>query len=167
MINSTPKPKAFVLRALKIKQLQLKGYGLEETAAELGVSNRVVSDYWDMVKDISEEDILTPGTVYNMNSRKEGSKNRLPVDYHTEKLYNVEVTQYNGMFEFQEGCCAICGVHQKDLKRRLCVDHDHITGRVRSLLCGTCNSGLGMFKHNPKLLRIAADYVELHNGCDV
>jgi hypothetical protein len=42
------------------------------------------------------------------------------------------------------------------------VDHDEDTGIVRALLCGPCNRGIGIFKHDAGLLREAADYVEYH-----
>lgn len=41
--------------------------------------------------------------------------------------------------EEQKGCCAICGKHQSKLKSKLHVDHCHVTGKVRQLLCKTCN----------------------------
>ncbi|MGY1840686.1 MULTISPECIES: endonuclease domain-containing protein [unclassified Modestobacter] len=53
--------------------------------------------------------------------------------------------------------CAVCreapAVH---------VDHDHVTGAVRDLLCFNCNGGLGQFRDDEQLLRAAADYVERH-----
>jgi hypothetical protein len=44
--------------------------------------------------------------------------------------------------------------------KRLCVDHDHKTNKVRALLCDGCNKGLGAFSDSPALLRKAADYLE-------
>lgn len=45
----------------------------------------------------------------------------------------------NVLFVKQKGCCAICGKHQREFKRRLNVDHNHKTGQVRGLLCYRCN----------------------------
>jgi hypothetical protein len=42
-----------------------------------------------------------------------------------------------------------------EVVKTLCVDHDHITGKVRALLCDDCNKGLGQFKDNPELLEVA------------
>ena len=75
------------------------------------------------------------------------------------KRYGLTVEQYEALNEKQESKCAICLVPDK----RLHVDHDHKTGKVRSLLCGTCNRALGLFKDNPSILRAAASYLELHN----
>lgn len=67
---------------------------------------------------------------------------------------------YNSMLTQQGGRCAICG----DLpgRTRLAIDHDHSTIQARALLCGRCNTGLGQFRDDPALLRMAAIYLESH-----
>jgi len=64
------------------------------------------------------------------------------------------------MLKSQNGNCAICGIDQPSNGRRLAVDHDHETGKVRALLCGNCNTGMGSFMDNPKLLQKAINYLE-------
>ena len=70
------------------------------------------------------------------------------------------------MFENQNGLCAICNQPEtKKLKGNvvaLHVDHDHKTGKIRGLLCFTCNIGLGLFQDNKTLLFSALEYVERH-----
>lgn len=50
--------------------------------------------------------------------------------------------------------CVICGEQDK-----LVVDHDHVTGQIRGLLCNHCNRGLGHFRDSPMLLEFAAQYL--------
>lgn len=77
-------------------------------------------------------------------------------------LYGLRPDDYIAMYERQEGRCAICGETGETFGgRRLHVDHDHETGRVRGLLCGLCNSALGKFKDSPDRLRAAASYLEV------
>ena len=57
--------------------------------------------------------------------------------------YGITLDDYNRMFAEQKGCCKICNIHASELKAPLQVDHSHITGVVRGLLCGLCNSRLG------------------------
>ena len=56
------------------------------------------------------------------------------------KNYDLTPAQYNLIFQTQNGCCAIC--HCKAGKKKLAVDHDHTTGKVRGLLCFRCNTAL-------------------------
>jgi hypothetical protein len=73
------------------------------------------------------------------------------------KSYGLTVEDYDAMLARQDGTCAIC---LKIPTRRLCVDHCHDTRIVRKLLCLKCNTGLGLFDHDPQRLRRAADYLE-------
>ena len=84
----------------------------------------------------------------------------------TEKVncyYNLTFGEYRNMRTLQERRCRICKTHEKNLVRKLlCIDHDHTTGKVRELLCNSCNTGLGCFKDNPKLLQKAINYLKKH-----
>ena len=61
--------------------------------------------------------------------------------------YGLTLEQWQQMFDEQSGCCLLCGKHQSELKRILQVDHDHITGKVRGLLCSPCNVQLGWLEN--------------------
>ncbi len=74
--------------------------------------------------------------------------------------YNLTEAEYNQMLSDQLHCCAICGVGQWDHKTRFAVDHCHTTGKIRGLLCTSCNLGLGKFKDNLNTLENAIDYIK-------
>lgn len=64
----------------------------------------------------------------------------------------------------QGGLCAICRGPETRLTKtgrptRLAVDHHHVTNTPRGLLCNNCNSGIGYFRENPKLLMYASIYL--------
>ena len=58
--------------------------------------------------------------------------------------YGLREETYNTMLSEQNYLCKICRQPNKDGKR-LCVDHDHSTGRVRGLLCHRCNGYVGRY----------------------
>jgi hypothetical protein len=80
--------------------------------------------------------------------------------YMLKHKYNITPTDYNVFYEEQQGCCAICGVHQSKLEKPLAVDHCHDTGQVRGLLCFDCNTGIGKLKDSIELLKKALQYLE-------
>lgn len=80
------------------------------------------------------------------------------------KAYGLTPQQYDDMLLVQKFSCGLCGKHQTDEKKRLAVDHDHATGKVRMLLCANCNKGIGNLQEDPALLRRAADYLERFNA---
>lgn len=82
-------------------------------------------------------------------------KNRLGVPHDT----------YATMLAKQDGKCAICGTTKPGVRlKRFHVDHCHDTGDIRALLCSTCNTGLGFFKHNVEIIHSAIAYLRRHRG---
>ena len=73
--------------------------------------------------------------------------------------YGISREQYNEMFSMQKGKCSICSRHQEDFKRAFFVDHDHITGKVRGLICVNCNTVLGHAKDSIDILKNAIKYL--------
>jgi hypothetical protein len=81
------------------------------------------------------------------------------------RRYGITGSDYEGMLEGQNGVCAICGRPETRRTKggkvgRRAVDHDHVTGRVRGLLCHRCNAGIAYLSEDPERLRIAAVYLE-------
>lgn len=74
------------------------------------------------------------------------------------KNYGLTLEEYNMRLEAQNEVCLIC--EEPCIRLNLCVDHDHTTGKVRGLLCYSCNLAIGNMKDKPDLLRKAADYLE-------
>jgi hypothetical protein len=73
-----------------------------------------------------------------------------------EAHYGMSVEQYDAMVEYQGGLCAICNTKPD---KALYVDHCHLTGRVRSLLCSSCNSMLGFARDDPDVLEAGGGYL--------
>lgn len=88
--------------------------------------------------------------------------------HHLRRKYGITVSEYNRLLALQEGKCAICKTDCPGKgKRHFHVDHDHLSGKVRGLLCVKCNMGLGSFDDNQALLWAAAFYVnENRADCD-
>lgn len=70
--------------------------------------------------------------------------------------YGISLEEYDGLFKKQNGQCAVCG---KVSSKHLYVDHDHITGKVRGLLCRDCNLALGFVHDDPKIILKLHDYL--------
>lgn len=82
------------------------------------------------------------------------------------RRYGIEPDEYIWLWHEQNGKCAICKEPETSLYRgnvrSLAVDHDHTTGKIRSLLCNSCNNGLGRFKDDISRLQAAIDYLTRH-----
>lgn len=74
--------------------------------------------------------------------------------------YGITREEFNKLIELQNNKCAICLVDKPTGKGDWHIDHDHITGKIRGLLCHHCNTGLGLFKDNVELLTKAQSYLD-------
>lgn len=79
-----------------------------------------------------------------------------------KQQYGLSVQEYLLLIQKQNGGCAICGGKniRKNNKTGLCVDHNHITGNTRGLLCDQCNRGLGLLKDSVDILSKAVKYLK-------
>lgn len=84
-------------------------------------------------------------------------------DYHLKINYNLTREEYNKKLAEQNHKCAICGIDEKEaVKQKLFVDHCHITGKIRDLLCHSCNAGIGLMKESIQTLTKAIAYLDKH-----
>lgn len=88
-------------------------------------------------------------------------------ELHLWQAYEMTIDDYWALWVKQKGACAIC---KEPSDWNLVVDHEHIEGKntrrgkPRGLLCHRCNTGLGKFKDDPRMLRRAAAYVSFYRN---
>ena len=75
-------------------------------------------------------------------------------------LYGTTEEWYEDKLVKQDYRCAGCHTHQKDLEYTLSVDHCHETGKLRGLLCKTCNSAIARLGDTYETVRKAAEYLK-------
>lgn len=107
-------------------------------------------------------------STYSKGTEKAKVRRRASSRRHRfSEKYGITPEEYDVMHAEQGGRCSICDRPESKVDRhgteyRLAVDHDHATGRVRSLLCSLCNRGIGYLGDEPARLRLAAAYIERH-----
>ena len=74
--------------------------------------------------------------------------------YHLSQKYGIGAPEVSELIKQQGGTCAVCRERPAEQ-----VDHDHQSGRVRGVLCGGCNAGLGQFGDDPDIIRRAIEYL--------
>jgi hypothetical protein len=84
---------------------------------------------------------------------------RMRMNDHHMRQYGITLDEKEEMLASQGGC-AICGTRVPPRTRGWHTDHDHVTGKVRGILCSNCNLGLGYFQDNPEFLSEAINYLE-------
>jgi len=80
------------------------------------------------------------------------------------KVYGISDEDYCRMLAAQNGKCVVCGRENSGYVKngeytRMYVDHDHATGKIRGLLCRTCNSAIGFAQDNPEILEKLSKYL--------
>lgn len=105
---------------------------------------------------VSKPERLKKRQVYNQINKLR-TKN-----YYLRRYFNITIERYNEMLESQDFKCAICKCSEDRFDRGFAVDHNHITGEIRGLLCGPCNTSLGVFQADSgiEILQRALDYAK-------
>lgn len=75
-----------------------------------------------------------------------------------KKTWGITLEEFNELKDSQDSLCAICKINADILH----IDHNHQTGKIRSLLCNNCNRGIGHLKESPVILHAAIEYLIHH-----
>ena len=94
--------------------------------------------------------------------RASGGKKRSDRRSYLKRKYGISLEDYDAMLEAQDGRCAICRRLPRD-DISLHVDHHHDSGRLRGLLCFSCNVTVGHIREEHDRLRAIADYLDAHD----
>ena len=114
--------------------------------------------------DYKAEKVLKEDGSVRYKMSKEQSRH-----YGYQRYYGISAEDYVRMFNKQNGKCAICHQPETSLDKNgnlkiLAVDHCHTTGKVRELLCYSCNSMLGQARDNIEVLSSGIDYLKRHSA---
>ncbi len=78
-----------------------------------------------------------------------------------KRKYNLTLDDYEKMLQEQNGSCAICFVKaEEEINKILVVDHNHLTGEVRALLCNKCNTAIGLLREDLEIMQRASEYLK-------
>ena len=129
-----------------------------EIAQPLGPKNF----FWDVkyAHGSNAANTLAQRAEYMREYRKRRPRNVRNTEL--KKHYGITLDDWESLHTAQNGVCAICQQTEStssDRYANLAVDHCHTTGKVRGLLCNTCNRALGLFKDNPVVLAAALQYL--------
>ncbi len=121
-----------------------------------------------VVRELSMTPKAIESREYRKREKASGKKRTYEQEKHNslKKAFGITLEQYNAMLKAQNGVCAICGQPEKRSYKatgrvmQLAVDHCHKTGKVRALLCGPCNHGIGNFREDAELIHKAIAYLE-------
>lgn len=98
----------------------------------------------------------------NESTRKHTEHNRERLNkQRVLRRFGISEAEWDERYARQNGRCALCDGQRRGY-RELAVDHDHVTGKIRALLCQDCNLGIGQLKDDPDLLERAAAYIRHH-----
>lgn len=79
------------------------------------------------------------------------------------RKFKLSLEEYYKMRDLQNNKCYLCGLDAcYNTNKTLAIDHCHFTGKIRKLLCNSCNTLLGMTKENVEYIKKLIDYIEEH-----
>jgi hypothetical protein len=79
---------------------------------------------------------------------------------HLKRKFGIDHKRYEEILASQGGGCAICGSAKSRNGQMLHIDHDHVTGEIRGVLCDKCNRGIGLLGDSAERLEAARNYLD-------
>jgi hypothetical protein len=110
------------------------------------IKNPIQRKYWTSAKGAAAKQRQKTRDNANGANKNRRLKNR----------YGISLADYNALLASQGGACATCRRAVKTFH----VDHCHLTGIVRGILCPACNRALGLINENSGTARALAEYLE-------
>lgn len=104
--------------------------------------------------------------IYKRTLNKQKEQRKLDYElygidrYNLKSKYNLSIEEYHNILQSQDNKCAICGCDISNRNNNPHIDHNHKNGKVRGILCGNCNMGIGHLKDNVLILKNAIKYLE-------
>jgi len=83
-------------------------------------------------------------------------------EYQRVWKWKLSAAEFDKLFKSQNGQCAICAKSLEYYAKDTCVDHDHKSGKIRGILCGKCNLGIGHLRDSPATILASVNYLLLH-----
>jgi hypothetical protein len=101
--------------------------------------------------------------AYQREYRSRPDVKRRARDAYYRRTHGISADDFDRMLAEQHGRCAICG-RAPEREAAMHVDHDHVDGHVRGLLCIDCNQGIGKLREDPSILLRAVVYLRQRGG---
>jgi len=130
-----------------------------------------LNEHMKQYRLVNKEKIEEYNKQYRLENKENDKQYRLnnKERYRESKLkrkYNITLDDYNKMLLEQDGKCWTCSIKIEDTKKKyLCVDHNHLTGQVRGLLCDPCNVALGLLKESQEIIANLSKYLYEKDPC--
>jgi hypothetical protein len=144
---------------------------IDGSTKSCGKSCKLLPENTGLKKCTKCKNYLDKTAFGNNKSKKDGLATeclKCKVIHYLNTEYKMTLDEYNQKLEKQNGLCAICNepdqFNKDERWQPLRVDHDHDSGKIRGLLCHSCNVALGLFRDNIENLMNAIAYLEKHEN---
>lgn len=102
----------------------------------------------------------TSGYCIECSRGNNEAQREIQKDSWVRRTYGISLKEYKVLLEDQNNACAICKREASVFKKSLAVDHCHDSGKIRGLLCGSCNRGIGLLQESAEVLTNAVEYLK-------